>query len=103
MKGLFEFLNEAPLAERMVDRHADGDLIVSTVSVTDSDQPFETAIQHPNYNSGKWVIVEMHETREAAEQGHRLWVKIMTNKKLPTELVNVSTSGIKKFLDSLVS
>ena len=48
MKGMFEFLNEAPLAERMVDRHADGDLIVSTVSVTDSDQPFETAIQHPN-------------------------------------------------------
>jgi len=85
---------------RKVGRLDKGKLSVSTVAVTDSDQPYETAVAHPRYNSGRRVIVEMYDTRKAAEAGHEKWVKTMTARKLPDQLVNVSTAGIAQLCDA---
>jgi len=99
---LFDFLSMADNYEqRKVDRFEKGELTVDTCSVSDSDKPYETAIEHPRYNAGKWVIVELYDTREEAEVGHKKWVKKMTSKKLPTGLKDISTAEIAKLADIL--
>lgn len=95
---MFEFLE-------MMDNHKDrtvatfekDELFVDTCAVTDSDQPYETAIAHPAYNNGKLIIVQMYDTKEEAQKGHDVWVATMTTKKLPRTLRDVSTASIKKF------
>ncbi len=82
------------LEERTVDRYELGDLIVSTVRVTDSILPWETGVSHPEYNSGKWVIVEKYESKEDAKEGHQRWVQKMTGETLPDELRDVADSEI---------
>jgi hypothetical protein len=84
--------------DRKVANYSDekSGLIVDTCAVTDSDEPFETGICHPNYNDGKWVIVEMYSSKEKAQEGHEKWVKIMTAKKLPANLKDVSTCELVK-------
>lgn len=77
--------------ERKVANYAEGELIVDTCAVSDSDQPYETGILHPSYNDGKWVIVELYNSVEEATAGHLRWVKIMTAKELPKVLEDVST------------
>ena len=86
--------------ERKVARFEDGDLVVSTAAVTDSAQPFETAVSHPAYNNDQWVIVEMYETRGDAEAGHERWVKKMTGKEPPKVLRDVSTAGVAELCDA---
>ena len=86
---------------RKVANYNVDDIFVDTCSVTDSEQPFETAVQHPGYNGGEMIIVEMYETREAAKVGHARWVKTMTGKKLPAYLRDVSTAGIKRLAEAL--
>ena len=71
-----------------------GGLIISTCSVTDSDQPYETAISHKSYNNADWVIAEQYDTKEKAEAGHEAWIKKMTAKELPMELKDISTCEI---------
>jgi hypothetical protein len=73
-------------SERRVDRFIDGDLTISTAEVSGGFKPFETAIEHPSYNDGNWVIVEAYNTRDEAQVGHDRWVKIMTIEPLPTKL-----------------
>lgn len=80
--------------ERKVASFKKGYLFVSTAAVYDSKQPYETAVAHRAYNFGKLVIVEMYDTREAAEKGHKKWVKKMTCAKLPKQLMDVSSSYI---------
>ena len=87
--------------DRKVAAFENGDLFVSTVHVTDSTEPYETAVEHPKYNEGKLVIVEMYNTKEDSEAGHKKWVKLMTAKKLPEKLTDVSTSGVKQLLNYL--
>lgn len=65
---------------------------MGTCAVTDSEEPFETGICHPNYNSGKWVIVEMYNSKERAQAGHDKWVKILRD---------VSTCTIAKLCRAL--
>lgn len=91
--------------DRKVDRYDDEQtgLMVSTVMVTDSDQPYETAVRHQRYNDNKMVIVEMYESKEEAQTGHDKWVKTMTSKKMPTQLEDVSTSCISKMCDAVSS
>lgn len=79
---------------RKVDRYEDGDLVVSTARVTDSDKPYETAVMHPLYNDGKFVIVELYDTEDEARNGHEHWVRTMTQDELPDELRDVSTASI---------
>jgi len=97
---LFDFLGMFDnYDERKVDRFEKGKLIIDTCSVTDSDQPFETGIQHPKFNDGKWIIVEMYDSKEEAQIGHNKWVKKMTAKRLPKELRDVSTATTAKLCD----
>ena len=80
--------------ERAVDHFEEGEIVIDTAAVTDSMQPFETGVCHPNYNNGDWVIVEMYDTKEGAQRGHGKWVKKMTSKKLPTSIKDVSSATI---------
>jgi len=98
---MFNFMSMADNYEdRKIDRFNGEDFTVDTCSVNDSDQPYETGIQHPKYNDNAWVIVEMYETKNKAKKGHDKWVKIMTKNILPKELKDVSTSEIAKLLNS---
>ena len=83
--------------EKAIARYEQGGLVVDTCAVTDSDEPYETGICHPNYNEGDWIIVEMYNTKKEAKKGHKKWVRKMTSKKLPKDLKDVSTAAIAKF------
>ena len=85
--------------ERKVDRFEDGDLVIDTAAVTDSKDPYETAIKHPSYNEGEWVIVETHSTKEEAIIGHKKWVDTMTSNVLPRKLTDVSNNLPSMLLD----
>jgi len=73
---------------------------VSTVTPSDTNEP-ETAVEHPDYNNGKWVIVEEYKSIGDAKIGHEKWVKAMTAEILPEILVDVSSSPVKQFLEML--
>lgn len=80
--------------ERKVARHEFGSLIIDTCWANDCNW-YETAVGHPSYNNGEWVIVEQYgEDLEAAKQGHVHWVKIMTAKDLPTQLEDIDTFSL---------
>lgn len=74
---------------------------IDTCAVNDSDQPFETAVHHPNYNGNNWIIVEMYDTKDEAAAGHHHWVDIMKADKLPKVLTDVSSCTILKLGDAL--
>lgn len=97
---MFGFLKETianTYDKRKVARYEKDGVFVDTCAVTDSKQPYETAISHPNYNNDKLVIVEMYDTIEEAKKGHEEWVKRMTAKELPKSLKDVSTSDVVEF------
>ena len=81
---------------RGVARFEQDGLFVDTCAISDSEQPYETAVGHPLYNSGELIIVEMYDTREDAAAGHVRWVETMTATELPTYLRDVSSCGIKR-------
>jgi len=72
----------------------DNTLIVDTAFVTDSDKTCETAILHPRYNDGKWIIVEAYDTEFEARIAHDEWVKIITTEPLPDVLVDRGLSYV---------
>ena len=74
----------------------DGAFLVDTVRVGDGIQPFETAVQHPEYNDGDMVIVEAYSTKKDAEVGHEKWVKIMAADELPAELIDCHNTEISQ-------
>ncbi len=99
---MFEFMDMiGNYEERKVDRFSKGNLIVDTCSVTDSDKPFETAVKHPKFNQEKWIVVELYDTKEEAQEGHNKWIKIMTAEKLPLELKDISSAKIAKLCDAV--
>lgn len=68
---------------------------ISTVSVTDGEKTYETAVKHERYSKGgSMIIVENYDTKSEAEAGHAKWVKTMTAKKLPDKLVDCCNAGI---------
>jgi hypothetical protein len=98
---LFDFLSVTDNYEdRKVDNFQKGELEIDTCAVTDADKPFETGICHPGYNEGEWVIVELYDTKEESQKGHKKWVKKMTNKKLPTTLKDVSSAEVATLKDT---
>jgi len=100
MENFFDFVGMAfNYKERKIARYDGKYIIVDTVAVTDSDQPFETAVSCSFYNEGNWIIVEMYNTKEKAQQGHERWVKKMTGDILPEALTDVSSSEISKKCD----
>ncbi len=99
---LFGFMSMADNhEERVVAHHEKGGLMVDTCAVTDSRQPYETAVSHPSYNEGKWVIVELYPSKEDAQKGHDRWVEQMTTNPLPIKLEDVSTAMTAEMLDEL--
>ena len=80
--------------ERMVGRFEKAGLLVSTARVSDGQQPYETAVGHPEYNEGKLVIVEAYPDRATALFGHGKWVKMMTDDNLPDSLKDCGNSAI---------
>ena len=85
---------------RKVDRWEsdDGVRMVSTAAVTDSEQPYETAIRHPMINDGGWVVVEMYESKSEAQAGHDKWAAKVQAEDVDPEQPDVSTSGIRMLL-----
>lgn len=100
---LFDFFSMASnYEERKVACFEKDGLTVDTCLVTDSDKDYETRIEHPSYNDGAWVIVELYDTKEEAKKGHDKWVKIMNAEKLPPSLKDVSTATVAKLKNTVV-
>jgi len=97
------FRGMLPYELRKVDNYTKGEVQVDTCLVTDSEQPYETGACHPKYNKGDWVIVELYDTKELAQKGHDKWVKLMTAKKLPKSLKDVSSADIAKLCEAVGS
>ena len=68
---IFDFMQDIDnYEERKVANFQKGDLVIDTCAVSDSINPYETGICHPDYNDGDWVIVETYEDPDAAMEGH---------------------------------
>ncbi len=89
--------------DRKVNRwdSEDGLKMVSTAMVTDGREPYETAVQHPEYNGGRMVIVECYPTIEDAKQGHAKWLKMAQNETLPSTLVDCANAEISQLMDAV--
>lgn len=99
--SMFSFLAMAGNYEsRCIGRYDDDELMVSTAAVNDGDHPYETAVEHPEYNNGKMVIVQAYDTISEAESGHAEWVARMTNGPLPEHLQDCQNSEISQFCDA---
>lgn len=101
---MFDFMNMlVNYEDRKIDRwnSEDGLQMVSTASVTDGRKPYETAVQHPDYNGGSMVIVECYDTKEQAQAGHDKWLNLVLTNKLPSALVNCGNSEISQLIGSL--
>ena len=98
---MFEFLDMfGTYAERKVARTEKKNVIIDTCSVTDSDQPYETAIKCDLYKNG-FIVVQMYETKEEALEGHETWCKIFSDvSKFPESLKDVGTSDECKLADA---
>lgn len=98
--GMFDFLLMADNYEdRAVDRFESEDMIIDTCFCNDGKLPYETAVQHKEYNDNKWIIVENYPDKEQAQKGHDKWVAIMTSKELPEFLQDCQNAEISEFLD----
>lgn len=93
--GMFDFFLMADNYEdRVVANFTDGVLTVDTTYVNDGAHPYETGIEHPQYNEGDWVIVEAYDTKEDAQAGHDKWVVTMTADDLPPLLTDCANAEI---------
>lgn len=89
------------MEHRAVCQSQKGATFVSTAEVYDGAQPFETAIETPERNGGKMVIVEAYDTREAASDGHARWIAAIDAGALPNPLVDVANSECAQLLRQL--
>lgn len=97
---MFNFIEmDGTYDDRKVGRYDNGGVSVSTARVNDGRKPFETAIRHPYYNSGRWVVVECYDTKEEAEHGHEKWIEVITTEPLPDKLVDCANSMISQLGD----
>src|SRR5258705_1718212 len=97
---MFNFLNALDNYEdRKVDSTEVGDSEVDTCSVNDGIQDYETAVKHPKYNDGEWIIVEAYDTKEDAQTSHDKWVKIMSSIPLPNKLIDCKNLLISQLDD----
>lgn len=92
---MFSFINDINNYDsRKVGRDDFDWGFISTARVSDGAKPYETAVEHPDYNDGSMVIVEAYDTIKEAEAGHKKWAKAMTAKKIPDFLVDCCNSGV---------
>lgn len=78
------------------------EFVVDTAAVTDSDDPYETAVSHLEYDEGRWIVVETYASKDKALVGHEDWVQRMTTEPLPEALRDCSNCILGKFIDILV-
>lgn len=89
---LGDFMGMAGTYEsRKVGRYDKNGVVISTCSVIDSPEPYETAVSHKLFNDGSYIIVQKYDSTEEANKGHEAWIKKMTAKKLPETIKDVST------------
>ena len=79
--------NAASYNERAIKQHQSKDFVVDTARVYGTFRPIETAVSHPEYNDGLWIIVQAYDTEEDAVLGHDRWVEVL-EAELPDELVD---------------
>ena len=72
---------------------------ISTCRVSDGAKPYETAVEHGNYNNGEIVIVENYDTKEDAAAGHARWIARMTIPPLPATLYGCNNSCVQQLLN----
>lgn len=95
---MFEFFSMLGTYEdRKVARYEDGDIVLSTAWVNDSDRPYETALSHPDYHEGKFIVLQVYDLKEEAEDGHAKWEEIVRNGQLPETLEDVGEAEIAEF------
>lgn len=101
MFGMFDFYDtQGTYEQRKVENTVIGETTIDTAAVTDSSKPYETGIEDPNYNNGKWVIVELYDTKEEALIGHNKWVDLFKTNP-PKQLKDVSTATIVNTIKAL--
>ncbi len=99
---MFDFINDmGNYADRKVGRDDFDWGFISTARVSDGREPFETAVEHTDYNGGKMVIVACYPTKKAAKEGHAEWKEKMTAKRLPKSLTDCSNSQLQQLCDAL--
>ncbi len=100
--SIFDFLKDVGnYDERVVARYEVEDLVIDTARVSDGRQPYETAVRHPSYNSGDWVIVEGYTTERDSAIGHNRWVKAMTTLPLPTVLTDCCNAECSQLIKAV--
>lgn len=100
LSRMFNFLNDyGNYEERAIDRY-EGKFIVDTCAVSDASKPYETGVSHPDYNGGKWIIVDVYDTKEEAQIGHNRWVEFLL-KTEPDYLTDVSHAVLAELLGEL--
>jgi hypothetical protein len=73
--------------QRAVANYEKNGVEFDTCLITDyPDTPYETGMAHPDYNKGRWVIVEAYKTKEEAQAGHDKWVALYEEGNLPSEI-----------------
>lgn len=75
--------------------------MIDTARVEDGNYPFETVVEHIDYNDGNMVIVEAYNTIGEAKKGHKRWVKIMSAKFLPKSLKDCNNASISQIAAAL--
>lgn len=76
--------------ERVVDNYKCDLFTVDTCIVTDRAMKYETAVEHKNFNYGKWVILEYSETKKEAQHIHDKWVSFFKNNTV-SEITDIFT------------
>ena len=71
------FYNGKP--EDKVNRTEFDEKIIDTCFTYDNG--FETAVSHPQFYDGKWIIVEYYDDKESAAKGHNKWVEFIKEDK----------------------
>lgn len=65
--------------ERKVANTKESDWTVDTAEVTDRSWLYETAVRHPKFRHGYWIIVEGTSSKAEAQRVHDKWVEVMRN------------------------
>lgn len=99
---MFNFLSMAGnYDQRKVENTKINGVEIDTCRVTDSRQPYETALHHPDYNDDGWIVVEMYYDKDAAIEGHKKWVNLFSDSEhFPESLTDTGTSDIGELANS---
>lgn len=83
--------------ERKVDNFRNDLFCVDTVSVTDRELPYETAISHKEFNNGNWIILGWRETKDEAQKYHDEIVEKFLNDKGDVKSITDVYDGIEYY------